>query len=441
MRFKFVVLLLALAVLLGTFLLIAPSLGEEYIPELTEGAISINIIRPVGTSLDVSNASNTQMEQAVLKAFPNEVKHVWSRVGSADVATDPMGMELTDFFMTLHPRKKWKRAKTQEELTKLIQDELRGYLGNECAFTQPIAMRIEETFSGSRGEVVIQIFGDDLKLLKHHGEQVENILKEVHGNEGVKLEPTEGQHVLRIRPKPKELAHHGISAKAILDIVESIGGRPLGEVVEGQLRFPLVALLPKKLETAPELVPQIIIVAPSGERIPLYRLADVEVYDGPPVINRERGQRRLAVTCNVVGRDLAGFVEEAKKRIDDEVKPTLPEGGRYRIHYGGEYEHLLEANKRLWLVRGLALFLVIALLYLAYGNITDTLRVLVGIPFALVGGVIAVLVARYAVLGFGADRLCCGRRRRGARRHDPRVVHTPTSTRGDGMTRPSKRRR
>lgn len=392
MRFKLVVLLIALATLLGTFLLIAPSLGEEYIPELTEGAISINIVRPVGTSLEVSNAANTQMEQAIVKAFPDEVKHVWSRVGSADVATDPMGVELTDFYMTLRPRDKWKRAKTQDELTKLIQRELRGYLGYEAAYTQPIAMRIDETFSGSRGEVIIQVFGDDLKQLKHFAEQVEKILKEVAGNEGVKVEPTEGQHVLRIRPKPKELAHHGIAAKTILDIVESIGGKPLGEVVEGQLRFPLVALLPKKLEASPELVSQIIIAAPSGERIPLYRLADVEVYDGPPVINREQGQRRLAVTCNVRGRDLASFVEEAKKRIDDEVNPTLPEGGRYRVYIGGEYEHLLHAKKRLWLVRGLALFLVIALLYLAYGSVVDTLRVLVGIPFALVGGVIALWV-------------------------------------------------
>jgi cobalt-zinc-cadmium resistance protein CzcA len=386
-QFKLVVLLLAAAVFAITFGLIAPSLGEEYLPELTEGAISVNIIRPVGTSLEVSNASNTQMEQVVLKAFPDEIKHVWSRIGSADVATDPMGLELTDFFMTLHPRQKWKRAKTQDELTKLVQEELRGFLGNEAAYTQPIAMRIEETFSGSRGEVVIQVFGDDLSVLKDKGEQIKQIVAETRGVEGEKVEPTEGQHVLRIRPKPKELAHHGIPAKAIMDLVESLGGKPLGEVVEGQLRFPLVALLPKKFESKPEDVPQIIIAAPSGERIPLYRLADVEIYDGPPVINRERGQRRLAVTCNVKDRDLASFVEEVKKRVEAEVQ--LPEGGRYTIHFGGEYEHLLKANRRLWLVRGLALFLVIALLYLAYGNVVDTMRVLVGIPFALVGGVIA----------------------------------------------------
>ena len=192
---------------------------------------------------------------------------------------------------------------------------------------------------------------------------------------------------MRIKPRPKELAHHGIPAKAILDLVESIGGKPLGEVVEGQLRFPLVALLPKKIEQNPESIRDIIVATPGGERIPLYRLADIDVYDGPPVINRERGQRRLAVTCNVRDRDLAGFVEDAKARVDKEVR--VPDGGRYRVVFGGEYEHLQSAKKRLWLVRGLALFLVMRLLYLAYGNITDTFRVLIGIPFALVGGVIA----------------------------------------------------
>ncbi len=387
MRMKLAVLILAMAVVGFTFAFIAPRLGEEYIPELSEGAISINVIRPVGTSLEVSNESNGQMERAVLKAFPDEVKHAWCRVGSADVATDPMGVELTDFFMTLHPRSKWKRAKTQEELTKLVQQELRGYLGFEAAYTQPIAMRIEETFEGTRGEVIILLYGDDLKILKEKGGQVKEILESVQGHEGVKVEPTEGQHVLRIKPRPKELAHHGITAKAILDLVESIGGKPLGEVVEGQLRFPLVALLPRHFTQNPDSLRDIIIATPGGERIPLYRLADIDVYDGPPIINREVGQRRLAVTCNIRDRDLAGFVEEAKARVEKEVQ--LPEGGRYRIEFGGEYRHLLGAKKRLWLVRGLALILVVFLLYLAYGNVTDTLRVLVGIPFALVGGILA----------------------------------------------------
>jgi cobalt-zinc-cadmium resistance protein CzcA len=390
MRFKFLVLLLAAAVLAFTFGIMARSLGEEYMPRLSEGSISINIIRPVGTRLDTSNASNTQMEQAVLKAFPDEVKHVWCRVGTADVATDPMGIELTDFYLTLYPRDRWKRARTQDELTRRIQDELRGYLGNECQFTQPIEMRIDETFSGTRGAVAIKLYGDDLKVLKEHADRVADILNETRGSDGVRVPPVEGQSVLRIRPRPEELAHHGIPAKAILDLVESIGGKPLGEVVEGQMRFPLVALLPRKIEAEPALVREIILATPAGEHIPLYRLADIDVYDGPPEIDHERSQRKVAVTCNVRDRDLAGFVEEAKKRIEAEVRPSLARHGtRYQIEYGGEYEQLLRAKERLWIVRGLALFLVVALLYLTYGNVVDTLRVLVGIPFALVGGVIA----------------------------------------------------
>jgi len=387
MRFKFAVLAFAAAVLFFTFVFIAPRLGEEYLPELSEGTIAINIIRPVGTRLDTSIESNTQMERAILRAFPDEVKHVWNRVGSADVATDPMGVELTDFYMTLYPRPQWKQAKTQEELRTKIEVELRQFPGNQRVYSQPIALRVQETFSGTRGEVVVQIFGDDLKLIKELGLKVEGILKETRGVEGVNLQPSEGQPVLRVQPRPKELAHHGIPAKAILDLVESIGGKPLGEVVEGQLRFPLVVLMTRHLENNPYAVRDVIIATPAGERIPLHRLADVDIYDGPPVINRGRGQRLLTVTCNVRDRDLASFVVEAQARVEKEVR--LPEGGRYRVEFGGEYEHLQRANKRLWLVRGLALLLVVLLLYLAYGNITDTLRVLVGIPFALVGGILA----------------------------------------------------
>ncbi|HKA05710.1 MAG TPA: CusA/CzcA family heavy metal efflux RND transporter [Gemmataceae bacterium] len=389
MQHKFLVLLVAAAILAFTFGIVAPSLGEEYMPRLSEGSVSINIMRPVGTKLETSNASNMQMEQAILKAFPNEVKHAWSRVGTADIATDPMGVELTDFYMTLYPRDRWKRAETPEELTRLIQQELRDFLGNSYEFTQPIEMRIEEIFSGTRGAVAIKLYGDDLKVLKAHADRVADILNETRGSEGVRVPPVEGQSVLRIRPRPEELAHHGIPAKAILDLVESIGGRPLGEVVEGQLRFPLVALLPQKMEDAAA-VREIILATPAGEHIPLYRLADIDAYDGPPEINHERGQRKVATTCNVRDRDLAGFVEEAKKRIEAEVRPSLARhGSRYQIEYGGEYEQLLRAKERLWIVRGLALFLVVALLYLTYGNVVDTLRVLVGIPFALVGGVIA----------------------------------------------------
>jgi cobalt-zinc-cadmium resistance protein CzcA len=386
MRYKLAVLALAAAVLGGTFLLIAPRLGEEYVPELSEGAFTINVIRPVGTSLDWSIEDNTRMEKALLAAFPDEVRHVWSRVGAADVATDPMGTELTDLYLTLHPRSQWTKARNQQELAARLEEVLRAFPGSQRAYSQPIAHRIGEVSSGARGEVVVSVFGDDLTQMTELAQQVKAVLESTHGAEGVYVQPSAGQPVLRIRPRPKELAHHGISAKAILDLVEANGGKPLGEVVEGQTRFPLVALLPRDFEGKPDRIRDVIVSTSSGERIPLYRLADVDVYDGPPTIHRERGQRRLTVTCNVVDRDLAGFVEEARAKSADIQRP---EGGRYTIEWGGQYEQLQRAKDRLWIVRGLALFLVAALLYLTYGNVVDMLRVLVGIPFALVGGVIA----------------------------------------------------
>jgi cobalt-zinc-cadmium resistance protein CzcA len=289
--------------------------------------------------------------------------------------------------VTFHPRPQWKRARNQQELTALIEQELRTFSGSLRAFSQPIAHRIGEVSSGARGEVVVSVYGDDLTQMTAIGEQLKGVLERTRGAEGVFVQPPSGQPVLRIVPRAKELAHHGIPAKTVLDLVEAIGGKPLGEVIEGQYRFPLVALLPRNSHGQLDRIGDIIIAAPSGERIPLYQLADVDVYDGPPTINRDRGQRRLAVTCNVVNRDLAGFVEEARAAAAQEIR--LPEGGRYTVEWGGEYEHLQRAKARLWIVRGLALFLVVSLLYLAYGNLVDTLRVLVGIPFALVGGVLA----------------------------------------------------
>ena len=211
--------------------MIAPNLGSEFVPKLSEGALAINVVRLAGTDLDESIRYNTQMERAILKEFPDEVEHVWSRIGSAEVATDPMGVELTDLFCTLKPRSEWKRAKTQDELTELIQQSLRELPGQRIAMTQPIEMRLNEMISGVRSDVAVKLFGDDFDVLVDKAEEIEKVLRSIEGNADVAVEQVTGQPVLQIKVKQDEIARYGVSAKQVLDLVESLGSFRLGEVL------------------------------------------------------------------------------------------------------------------------------------------------------------------------------------------------------------------
>jgi cobalt-zinc-cadmium resistance protein CzcA len=386
MRYPFVVVGFAACVLLVAFGLIAPHLGSEFVPRLSEGAVAINVVRLAGTDLDESVRLNTRMEQALLKEFPDEVDHVWSRVGTPEVATDPMGVELTDMFITFKPRGRWKKAATQAELTAKIEKLLRAMPGERLSYSQPIEMRINEMVSGVRSDVAVKVFGDDLETLKDKAKEVEAVLKTIPGNADVSVEQVTGQPVLQIRVKPEGLGHYGLTAKAVLDLVESIGSKPLGEVVEGQLRFPLVVRLPEQLRRDPEAIKALLIAAPTGERVPLSEVADVAVLDSPSTITREWGQRRVVVTANVRGRDLGSFVAEAQRRVNAEVK--LP-AGRYRFEWGGQFENYERARTRLLIVVPLAVLLVLVLLYVTYRNVVDAMRVFTGVPFGWVGGIVA----------------------------------------------------
>jgi cobalt-zinc-cadmium resistance protein CzcA len=389
MRYKLAVVGFAVGVLVLAFGVIAPNLGSEFVPKLSEGAIVVNVVRLAGTDLEESVRYNTRMEKVVLAAFPDEVNHVWSRIGTAEVATDPMGVELTDFFITLKPRDRWKKAHTQEELTELIEKQLRDLPGQKLSFSQPIALRIDEMVSGVRAEVAVKIFGDDFDVLTAKAHEVEEVLRGIDGVADLNTEQVTGQPVLEVQVKQEEIARYGVPAQAVLDLVESVGSKPLGEVVEGQYRFPLTVRLPESMRASPESVGALLIATPSGERLPLSRLADVRVAEGPSTITREWGQRRITVTCNVRGRDLGGFVSEARRKVADKL--TLPPG-RYHVEWGGQFENLERARTRLLIVVPLALALIFGLLYLTYNNVVDALRVFTGVPFAWVGGIFALWV-------------------------------------------------
>jgi cobalt-zinc-cadmium resistance protein CzcA len=389
MHYKLAVLGFAAGLLVVAFGMIAPNLGSEFIPKLSEGSIVVNIIRLAGIDLDETIRYNTEMEKALLKAFPDEILYAWSRIGAAEVATDPMGVELSDLFITLKPRERWKRAKTQGELTELIRQELRDLPGQRIAMTQPIEMRMNELVSGVRSEVGAILYGDDFDVLVAKAKEIERIVKSIPGAADVSTEQVTGQPVLQIRINQDEIARYGIPAKTVLDLVESLGSKHLGEVHEGQLRFPLVVRLAEKMRTWPKAIGAILVTTPSGERIPLSRLATIETVEGPSTIKREWYQRRITVSANVHGRDVSSFVAEARQKVAEGVQ--LP-SGRYRVEWGGQFEHLQRAQKRLLIVVPLALALIFGLLYMTYRNVIDALRVFTSVPFAWVGGIFALWV-------------------------------------------------
>jgi len=386
MHHKVLVIGFAAAVMVIAFGMIAPNLGSEFVPRLSEGAIAISVVRLTGTDLEDSIKYNTQMEKVVLAKFPDEVKHVWSRIGTAEIATDPMGIELTDMFMSLKPRNQWKRATTQEQLTALIEEQLRDMPGQRLVFLQPIEMRMNEMVTGVRADVAVQLYGDDLDVLAAKGREIEAILDRIPGSADATVEQVTGQPVLQIKLDQEQLARYGVPAKVVTDIVESIGSLQLGDVIEGQLRFPLVARLPESMRSGVAAIGAIMIPTATGERLPLSRLADVRIVQGPSTITREWGQRRITASCNVRGRDMGGFVAEAQRRIKSEL--TLPPG-RYFIEFGGQFENLQRARTRLLIVVPLAAVLIFTLLYLTYNNVIDALRVFTGVPFGWVGGIFA----------------------------------------------------
>ncbi len=386
MEHKVIVVGIALCVLVIAFGLLAPNLGSEFVPRLSEGAITVNVVRLAGTDLDESVRMNSRLEKAIRAAFPDEVEHVWSRIGTAEIATDPMGVELTDLFITLKPRGRWKKAHTQAELTELIEKEVRDQPGQKISFSQPIELRINEMISGVRADVAVKLFGDDLNVLKSKAEEIERVLKSIDGNADVNTEQVTGQPVLQVQINQDEIARYGVPAKTVLDLVESVGSKPLGEIVEGQLRFPLVVRLPEKLRASPESIGAMLVSTPSGEHIPVSRLATIQVVEGPSTITREWGLRRITVTANVRGRDLGSFVAEAQEKIKEQVQ--LP-SGRYTLDWGGQFEHYQSARKRLLIVVPLAVALIFTLLYLTYHNVVDALRVFTGVPLGWVGGIVA----------------------------------------------------
>jgi cobalt-zinc-cadmium resistance protein CzcA len=384
LRLPVVVLVAALA-LVGGGAFLATQLGGEFMPRLGEGAIVGTTVRLAGISVDESVAQNDLVEQRLIAEFPDEIEHVWTRLGTAEVATDPMGVELADFFLALKPRGQWKKARTQAELTEKMRDVLSQVPGMRPAFTQPIEMRMNELIAGARGDIAIKVYGDDLEKLRRLGGEVQAVLARIPGASEASAEQLTGQTFLQVRIDPQAIARFGVPARNVLNVVEAVGTKRVGDVREGQRRFPLVVRLPDRQRTDPDALANTLIPTEAGPVLPLNRVARIVETEGPATINREWGKRRITVQCNVRGRDVAGFVAEAKQKIADQVR--LPDG--YTIEWGGQFENMQRARTRLLFVVPLALAMIFTLLYFTYGRAMDAIRVFTGVPFAAVGGVLA----------------------------------------------------
>jgi cobalt-zinc-cadmium resistance protein CzcA len=383
-------------VIMALSALLATRMGSEFVPSLNEGDIALHAIRIVGTSLSTSIEMQNEVEKRI-KAFP-EVDRTFSKIGVAQIATDPMPPSVSDIFVILKPESEWPGAhRTKAELVSAMEKAVRQIPGNNYEFTQPIQMRFNELLSGVRADVAVKVFGDDMDILLSVGEQIEKVLETIPGAADVRTEQISGLPVLSVQMDRKKMARYGLNAMDVQDAVTiGVGGRSTGTVYDGDRRFDLQVRLPESLRSDIEVLERLPIKlpheAPSGAAtgsagafgyIMLGEVANLEVVQGPNQVSRENGKRRVVVTANVRGRDLGSFVNEAEARMAEKVR--IPPG--YWMTWGGQFEQLISAAERLRIIIPLAFGLILILLYTMFGNFRDGLLMFTGVPFALSGGV------------------------------------------------------
>lgn len=360
-------------------------LGSEFVPRLREQAIVINTVRLANVSLSESVRYGSKIEQLLMKKFPDEIQYVWTRTGTAEVSTDPMGMEVSDVFITLRSREQWKRGRTQEELVRQMSAILKELPGMRALFTQPIEMRMNEMISGIRADLGIKLFGNDFNILKSKAEEIRSALLGVAGAADVTVEQITGMPILQVKVDRAALSRYGIPAQKVLKMIASLGTPRVGEVVQNQMRFDLVVRLGDTYRKDIKKFENLFIRAANGQLIRLGEVVRIQRVVSPSTIHREWARRRIVIQANVRKRDLGSFVAEAKHVLKKKVK--LQQG--YYIRYSGLFEHLERARKRLMFVVPLALLLIFILLFISFGRIREVLLVSTGVPFSAVGGVVA----------------------------------------------------
>jgi cobalt-zinc-cadmium resistance protein CzcA len=378
-----VILVLAL---LGASVPVALNLGGEFMPRLNEGDLLIEGVRIPSASLEGAVAVSTQIE-TLLKTIP-EVRLVYCKTGRPEIANDVMGVHQTDVWTMLKPQSEWRPGVTRDrlidEMDKLLTERVPGM---KFGFSQPIEMRVNELVAGVKSDVAALIYGPDLRILRRLSLEVERLLTRIDGAHDIK-NPTAGRlPMLRIKVRRDQLARYGIKASDVLDSVAALGGTTVGTVFEVDKRHPLRVRLPESWRNDPDRIGSISVVDPRGRPIPLKVLADIAEEEGPSEVERENVQHRAVVGVNVRGRDIASFVAEAQAAIDAHLKDAFPAG--YLLRWGGQFEHLQTASKRLMIVVPVAMLLIFLLLYSTFHSMRLAFLIYTAVPIAATGGVFA----------------------------------------------------
>ncbi len=378
-------------VLYGAFALLVmavvvfSTMGGEFIPTLDEGDFVIQPVLKTGTSLSKTIATTTKIEKIILKKFP-EVEQVVSRIGAAEVPTDPMSMEESDVIVKLKPKSDWVSASSKDELADKIKEAIEEQIPNmEVEFTQPIEMRFNELISGTRSDVAVKIFGENLDILAKKAHEIEKAIANVEGASDIIIEKTEGLPQMTVQYDRSKIARYGLNIADLNELIAlGFAGKTLGNVFEGEKRFDMVIRLDQNNRHDIEDLKNLYVSTPSGQQIPMQELATITYSDGPAKISRDNANRRIVIGINVRNRDLQSVVKDIQKIVDTKIK--LPAG--YYVKYGGQFENLESAKARLMIAVPIALILIFILLYFAFGSVKEALMVYSAIPLSAVGGIL-----------------------------------------------------
>jgi len=364
---------------------IVPFLGTEFVPELEEGTLAIRVTLAPSSSLSYAKDMGEKLERVLIENFP-EVTYVSARVGRAEIGGDPEPVSNVELFVGLKPVSEWTSASDRPAIQKLMREQMEVVPGILVAFTQPIAMRVDELISGVKAALAIKLFGPDLKVLATMGKKIETLTKQIEGTRDVAMEQIEGEAQLVIRPDRDKLDRYGIPVDDVMSLVaDAIGGANAGQVISGNERYNIYVRLAKDFRDNAEAIGSLILQAPDGAWVRLEDVASIGVEQGPPMIKRDDVQRRVVIQSNVEDRDMGSLVAELDQRIQDEI--DLPPG--YTVVFGGQFENQQRAQAKLMIVVPLSLLMIFILLYFMFNSMGQATLIMLNVPMALIGGILA----------------------------------------------------
>jgi cobalt-zinc-cadmium resistance protein CzcA len=380
---------LAAVGLLVVSLGLIPLLGKSFIPTLKEGSITPGIIRVPNISVEESIRVEMEAMKRIME-IPG-VRMVVSKLGKGESPADPAGTNESDPVVSLKPKDQWPAKWTQESFEEAIRVKLAGIPGVQLVMSQPIASRVDEMITGVRSQVAIKLFGDELDTLREVGDEIARVLRSIPGSTDLRVERLTGQEYLNIVIDRRAIARHGMNVADVNGVIETaIGGKEATQIYEGERRFKTIVRLPERYRNNPEVIKKLLLTSPSGARVPLERLAEIKLVDGPSMVNREGAKRRIVVGCNVTDRDLGGFVSEAQERIAEQVK--IPEG--YYLVWGGQFENMERAMKTLMVIVPITIGAIFFLLFILFNSLRLAGLIILILPFASIGGVFSLLLTQ-----------------------------------------------